>query len=185
MPLGSKTKVGGVVAEPETPQGYIWQIVDRNTDRSTWNPKVSRFFDYWLSITPPDRLPGRQHFDPLAIREMMSRIWILDVMRSAADLRYRYRLVGTRQVEIFGREITGEWLDEAHPHLGERPEIMARYRAMAERGIATYRRGHISLVREREFSMTENCEVPLARDGVTVDMIVCFAVLYREDGKEA
>jgi hypothetical protein len=184
--MATRLEIGEAVAEPESPQNYTWQIVDRHTDRSGWNPKVSRFFDYWRAIAPEGRLPGRQHFDPLAIRQMMPRIWILDVVRGHAgySYRYRYRLVGTRQVEIFGRELTGEWMDEAHPHLVQRPEIMARYRYMGEHGVPTYRRGHISFVREREFSVTENCQVPLARDGVTVDMIVAFAVLYRENGTE-
>ena len=62
------------------------------TDTASWNPKVARFFAYLLSLKPARGLPGRQHFDPLEIPDLMPRVWILDVLRE--PLRYR---------ETFGR----------------------------------------------------------------------------------
>ena len=51
----------------------------------------------------------------------MSRMWMLDVHRD--PLRYRYRLCGTEMVRSLGREVTGIWLDEAHPQLIENPRF--------------------------------------------------------------
>ncbi|HEX3497840.1 MAG TPA: PAS domain-containing protein, partial [Stellaceae bacterium] len=81
-----------------------------DTDRSSWNPRIAQFFDYWLSIKPGNGLPGRQHFDPLDIPLLMPRVWMLDVLR--APLRYRYRLAGTKEVETLQREVTGLMFDE-------------------------------------------------------------------------
>jgi hypothetical protein len=154
-----------------------------DTDRSTWNPKIGRFFEYWLSIQPTNRLPGRQHFDPLDIAHLMSRVWILDVLRM--PLRYRYRLAGTKETETLQREVTGKMFDEVHPHLRGKGEAYGRFDQTARDGIATYRRGPVVAVHHKEHQTVENCMVPLARDGSTVDMIVGCSVLYLLDGRES
>jgi hypothetical protein len=152
------------------------------TDRSSWNPWLVQFFDYWLSIRPGNRLPGRQHFDPLDIPLIMPRVWILDVLR--APLRYRYRLAGTKEVETLQREVTGKMFDEVHPHLRGQGEAFGRLDEMAQTGIATYRLGRVVAVHHKEHLTVENCMVPLGRDGKTVDMIAACSVLYRLDGRE-
>src|SRR5688572_5758180 len=85
-----------------------WQPCGPATDRAAWNPLLARFFDYWLAIRPSaDCLPGRQHFDPIDIPHVMPRVWLLDVVRDGDRLRFRYRLVGTKEVETLQQEATG------------------------------------------------------------------------------
>jgi PAS domain len=159
--------------------GPAWQECGRATDRSQWNPLIARFFEYWLSMAPAGRLPGRQHFDPLDIVELMPRVWILDVVRTPAGARFRYRLVGTKEVETLQREVTGRWLDEVHPHLNETPSGFARFNAIAAEGKATYRKGPVTFVHHKDDRIVENCMLPMARDGALVDMIAVCSVLYR------
>ncbi len=161
-----------------------WIECTAATDCSDWNASVRRFFEYWLSIMPPDCLPGRQHFDPLDIAAVMPRVWILDVVREAAALRFRYRLVGTKEVETLQREATGQWLDDVQPHLRERPGGFDRLLHIVESGQATYRTGPVRFTHRSDHRIVENCMVPLARDGRTVDMIAVCSVLYRLDGRE-
>jgi PAS domain-containing protein len=163
-----------------TPVTYI--VCSRQTDRSSWNPKIARFFDYWLSIMPANGLPGRQHFDPLDIADIMPRIWMLDVLRD--PLRYRYRFAGTKEVETLQREVTGLMFEDVHPHLRGVGEAFGRFDEIAVRGIATYRRGRIVAVHHKEHLEVENCMVPLARDGATVDIVFACSVLYGLDGRE-
>jgi hypothetical protein len=127
-------------------------------------------------------LPGRQHFDPIDIAAIMSRVWMLDVVRSNGEYRFRYRLVGTKEVETLKREVTGQWLDEVHPKLRNRPGDLARYRGMVESGRATYRKGIVTFAHDPDHRMVENCMVPMARDGETVDMIAVCSVLFHLDG---
>src|SRR5260370_36208614 len=117
---GAAELAGSSVARPH------WQDCGRATDRSAWNPPVARFFDYWLSIAPAGRLPGRQHFDPLDIVALMPRVWILDVVREASGPRFCYRLVCTREVPPPQREGTGCLLREDRPHPAERPGRVRR-----------------------------------------------------------
>jgi hypothetical protein len=163
-----------------SPVAYV--VCGRHTDRSSWNPKIARFFDYWLSIKPARGLPGRQHFDPLDIADIMPRIWMLDVLRD--PLRYRYRLVGTKEVATLQREVTGLMFDEVHPHLRGTGEAFGRLDEVALRGVATYRHGGVVAIHHKEHLDVENCVVPLARDGRTFDIILACSVLYGLDGRE-
>ncbi len=151
-------------------------------DRSSWNPKLAQFFDYWLSIKPPDGLPGRQNFDPLDIPHLMPRVWMLDVLRE--PLRYRYRLAGTKEVATLQREVTGQLFEEVHPRLRDKPDAFERYNESAVSGVATYRKGTVRLTHHKDHQIVENCIVPLARDGKTVDILVACSILYNLDGKE-
>jgi hypothetical protein len=161
-----------------------WISCGSATDRSGWNPQIDEFFSYWLSIHPAGRLPGRQHFDPLDISKLMARVWMLDVVRGPSGPRFRYRLVGTKEVETLQREVTGHWLDEAHPHLVETRCGFRRFIFMAESGQATYRKGEVNFTHHQDHRVVENCMVPLARNGSSVDMIAVCSVLYRFDGRE-
>lgn len=164
------------------PQPPSYLICDATTDRSSWNPKLARFFDCWLAIKPAEGLPGRQHFDPLDIAGILSRVWMLDVLRD--PLRYRYRLAGTKEVETLQREVTGLMFDDVHPHLRGESEAYGRFAEIAQRGVATYRRGRVVAVHHKEHLDVENCMVPLARDGRTVDIILACSVLYGLNGRE-
>ena len=165
---------------------YAWQACGPATDRSAWHPFLATFFSYWLSIRPAaELLPGRQHFDPIDIARVMPRVWLLEVVRNGAELRFRYRLVGTKEVETLQREVTGQWFDDVHPRLKENPAHLERYYYMVKNGQPTYRKGGVNFAHKREHAHVENCLVPLARDGRNVDIIAACSVLYRSDGSES
>jgi hypothetical protein len=171
-------------AAPETFRGpNNWLPCPPDTDLRGWNSKVRRFFEYWLSIAPTGRLPGRQHFDPLHIPLIMPNVWMLDVVRLDGGLRFRYRLVGTREVATLQREVTGRWFDEVHPTPGENP-IYRRFSYMIESRQGTYRKGAVGLNHREDHSLVENCMVPFASEGTHVDMIGACSVLFYENGSE-
>ena len=154
----------------ETPEGH-----------TGWHPLVCRLYDYWRSIAPPGRLPGRQHLVPEDIAPLWSRAWMLDVFRD--PLRYRYRLCGTEVVRSLGREVTGEWLDEVHPGLIADPQSHQRFHFMVETGCPTWCRGLPLFARDPNPQMIETCIVPLAGDGRTVDKMLAVSVLFDRAGR--
>lgn len=171
------------IPQPDRPNG-TWIRCDETTDRSSWYPALAKFFAYWLSIRPSAALlPGRQHFDPLHIADLMPRVWLLDVVRDDGRLRFRYRLAGTKEVQTLEREVTGEWLDDVHPRLKANPALLERYRFIVEQGQPTYRKGFINFTHKREHVRVENCMVPLARDGRAVDIIAACSVSFLSDGR--
>lgn len=149
-------------------------------DFENWHPKLQRLFRYWESICPAQTLPGRQHFDPLAVADLLPGIWLLDVQPE--PFRLRYRLVGTRIVEAIGQETTGLWMDEAHPHLLAHKHYFDRYQEVVGTRIPSRRRGPARMWTHHDYREIENVILPLASDGTTVDVLLVMTVMYRLDG---
>jgi PAS domain len=165
-------------------KGTVQSDSDFDLDTTGWNPRLTRLYGYWCAIRPPGGLlPGRRHFDPVDVPELLPGIWLLDIQRE--PLRMRYRLAGTGIVEAIGHEVTGRWFDEAHPGMMESPDFVARYRRVVERGAPDRRKGKPRLWVHRDFDVIENLLLPFASDGRHVDMICAYSVLYRPDGSVA
>jgi hypothetical protein len=168
--------------QPAAAEYGIWTGHRIPEDRSSWHPLVRQFYEYWVSIAPPGRLPGRQHVAPEAIVPLLSRLWILDVSRN--PLRFRYRLVGTDITRSVQRELTGMWLDEAQPEVFSNVNLRDRYRFMFATGQATWRRGPTIWNRDPTHHVVENCLAPLASDGATIDKIIAVSVQFDSRGRE-
>jgi hypothetical protein len=176
----------GACPDPNVAEGAkfgAWTDHRISEDRSGWHPMVRRFYEYWLSVAPPGRLPGRQHIWPEDLVPLLPRLWMVDVYRN--PLRFRYRLVGTEIVRSVHCELTGGWLDEVQPEVVANPMAHDRYRFVAEIGRPTWRHGPIYWRRDETQRSIENCLVPLAADGVTVDKIFAVSVVFDADGRIA
>jgi hypothetical protein len=167
---------------PANPDFGIWTGHRIPDDRSAWHPLVRRFYEYWLEVAPAGRLPGRQHIAPEDIVPLLSRLWMLDVLRD--PLRFRYRLVGTDITRSVQRELTGLWLDEAQPESVNNVDLRDRYRFLLEARQATWRRGPTLWHRHPTHRLVENCLAPLATDGETVDKIIAVSVIFDTNGRE-
>lgn len=151
-------------------------------DSSGWHPDLQALYRYWRGIHPASGLPGRQHLDPVHLKTYLPRIWLVDLQ--ADPFRVRYRLVGTRIVELAGRELTGLWLDEAHPEWAAGPGALDRFKSVAASGVPNHSRGRprLSLAAKADFIEVENVYYPLASDGRMVDVIMSYTVFYASDG---
>ena len=151
-----------------------------NLPPPTADARVRHLYDHWIGLHPaPGLLPGRQHFDPVALPvALLPFLWLADVQR--APLRFRYRLLGTEHVRVLGRDHTGRWIDEAHPDfLGS--TAYAQFVAAAERGEPGYRRGHTLIIMPEDYRSMERLILPLARNGRDVDMLLAISVYHREE----
>jgi PAS domain len=157
---------------------------DLALDTAGWHPRATQLYRYWRSIHPcPGLLPGRQHFDPVAVPELLPAIWLLDVARD--PFRLRYRLCGTAVVGAIGREVTGLWLDEAHSDGDATAEYIARCRRLVREGAPSWDKGPPRLWPQRDVTLVESLLLPLARDGRTIDMLCAYGVPYNADGSVA
>ena len=153
-------------------------------DPAAWHPKIRQLHAHWRSIHPaPDRLPGRQHLDPLSIPALLPNIWLVDVVRG--PFRLRYRLVGTRIVDGLGADFTGQWFDEAHPDFGPAGRTYQDYLRVVEQKEVSWRRGKPIFMAYAEACVEiERILLPLARDGQTVDMIIAITIFFDAAGQE-
>lgn len=112
-------------------------------------------------------------FEPAAVPDLLPDLFLIDVVWLDDERRrYRYRLVGTRNVERFGRDNTGLWLDEAidEPH-------RAGFLKIYERTVLTRQPvcEHLTAVHtERDYLVYERLLLPLASDGSRPDVLVGF-----------
>lgn len=66
--------------------------------------------DYWASIRHGRQVPLRRDLDPTEIPRLLPSVILIEVLRPGPD--FRYRLIGTRWVEHFGRDYTGTLMSE-------------------------------------------------------------------------
>ncbi len=148
----------------------------------TWHAVLRELLIYYRRIAPAGRLPGRQHFQPQDVPAALPRLILLDVHRQ--PLRYKYRLVGTKEVDLYGLDPTGLWYDEVRPHSEKTQSGYIRLQHAVERQIISYRKGPVLAMRHRQHQSAENLVCPFASDGHTVDMIITCGVIIRSDGTE-
>jgi len=137
------------------------------------HPGVRAITRYWESIHPPQGLPGRQHFDPVAIPSLLPNIRLIDVV--GPPFRFRVRLTGTRLTEFFGASDTGRWMDEIYPNF-EETEPYGNYVQICETRSPNWHIGHCQLRSQSECLEYERVQLPFASDGETVDMILVYGV---------
>jgi hypothetical protein len=149
-----------------------------------WHPAVRLLHDYWDGLRAGRRglLPSRRDIDPLALPPaLLPFLWIVDWQPSPP--RLRYRLLGTKIVQFYGRDYTGKWVDEAHGSVPELETILEGHRRAAASGVPDWRRGKPHLNYEK-VSTLERIALPLAADGRDVDGFLMQTRFYRADGRE-
>ncbi len=149
-------------------------------DYDAISPIFARLRDFLARLAPPGRLSGRQHISATDLREFMPFINLVDVVRTGGELHFRYRLVGTAQTDMAGRETTGKFIEEA-----VLPEFIARVNRNMQTVVELKRPIYDRFPMphpNRTFIDTERLYFPLAADGVNVDMLL---VLHRYPGSYA
>ena len=146
-------------------------MAGRIADFVNLNSRFSEVQDYLGKAAPPGKLAGRQHIDPVELgTSILPFINLVEVIRQGEGLRFRFRLVGTRQTFTAGREVTGKFTEEAVlPEYLDR--INQNMRAVVQNKTPIYDAFPMPHPR-REFIETERVYFPLATDGETVDMIL-------------
>lgn len=141
---------------------------------SLHSPTLRRLYDYWLSKVRGTSLPGRSDIDPLDFRYALGDIALVDVLYE--PLRFRFRLDGTRHVEHFGFDMTGQFLDD-FPQPEMRQFIHGNYRNVVES--RRPQRYHRDLTTDGRPFRYETLLMPLASDGQKVDMIM-VAIAFQD-----
>lgn len=131
---------------------------------------VQQMYSYWRSKFEGDRLPRRSAIDPAEIKRFLPQLTIVEVVPD--ERRYVYRLVGTMEVEIRGRDPTG-WsvldgffgpsLDDA---LHCYDTVVATRRPFYD--------DEAYITPDGRFSDDETLFLPLSEDGATVSRILVF-----------
>ncbi|MEL3890277.1 hypothetical protein V6B08_08375 [Ferrovibrio sp. MS7] len=152
-------------------------------DPAAWHALSRGLYDAWRNMWPEGMakglLPSRDHFDPIAVRQLLPHITLFEVQREPPPMRFRLRLVGTMITRHLHADPTGRWLDE----LGADPQSFEGLTWVAENRGPSWRRGPKRVGPGRDYGSAETLVVPLAADGVTVDRMLVLSVVYDPEGR--
>jgi hypothetical protein len=150
------------------------------------HPHIAEFVAHWQGLAPePGLLPGRRHFDPLAVPHLLPNIWLLDVEHGAPSgpaRRYRVRLVGGAVVAVGFPARPGEYFDD--PRIT--PDVVTIRRhldTVVDTHRPDWRRGRPAIDHTKYVDTLERVIVPLAADGRRVDMLMGLTMFYWKDGE--
>jgi hypothetical protein len=128
---------------------------------------LRRLLAHWLHMRGRRRMPARADFDPLAVSYALGYISLIEVHHD--PMRFRFRLDGTKQVELFGVDCTGRYLDEAMP-ADHAALAAASFSEAVQLRVPCYHRRHISF-HERLIEY-EVVILPFSNDGERVDLLM-------------
>jgi hypothetical protein len=140
------------------------------------HPVIRALHDYWRGIHPASGLPGRQHFNPADIPRLLANVWLVDVHTD--PYRFKYRVLGSALIEAGTPVRTGKFLDEAIPEPDKRARMESFFIQAIESRAPNWRRGEPTIYHNRFIAELEVIALPLARDGTTVDQLLCATYFY-------
>ena len=133
--------------------------------------RLRRAYAYWHSKCDRCHMPSRADLDPVEIPDLLPHVTLVDVVPD--DRRFVYRLVGTSEVDVRGRDPTG--LSVAEAYFGPTPEsAVQNYVTVAETKRPVFERTDFTSANGR-FVDEEALFLPLSSDGIAVDMIFVVA----------
>jgi hypothetical protein len=166
--------------DPPTEVRRLMSIADEPPAEA--HPKIVQLIRHWQALAPaPGMLPGRQHFDPLRVHQLMPHLWLVDVVPDDPR-RYRVRLVGGALVNARAPIRRGHFLSDAMtPEEARRSnELFGRIASLRH---VDWRRGPSVLRHMDHVFALERVMMPMAADGVSVDMMLCMTLFYWTDGR--
>ncbi|MDH3230852.1 MAG: PAS domain-containing protein [Alphaproteobacteria bacterium] len=127
---------------------------------------IKDVYAYWLGRRAGSRVPLRRDMDPVEFKPD----WLPNLfMYRVENGRFRCILVGTRIVEVFGRDETGMFLDEILPpkHAPSRQRLFER--AVRDR-LPVYYVGP-ALTSNPRYPRVSRLLLPVSSDGVAADHV--------------
>lgn len=135
------------------------------------DPRLQKLYAYWCEKRGRRAMPSRRDIDPLDVRELMGNLTLIDVRPEPVE--FRFRLAGSRIVDLFGKELTGRAVDEAR-FLGKRPPFERQCGAVLESKEPSFI--IILMGVEHRRMVYRQLLLPLSSDGENIDVMLGGAV---------
>lgn len=149
------------------------------------HPALKNLFRYWRSLSDNGSVPRRRDIDPIALRAMLSHLYLLDAGQGPDDLRYR--LAGSLIVQAFGFEPGGLTRAEirARHVLAERyaefDRTSAETHSIVAKGLITYSHDHMTSY-TKDYLAYARLNLPISEDGKTLTGVF-GAIFLSSDSK--
>ncbi|MFD2206012.1 PAS domain-containing protein [Kiloniella antarctica] len=139
--------------------------------------KIREFYEFYCSKKQGRKMPSRHDFDPVKMTRFLPSITLVD----AESGDYRYRLVGTKEVEVRGNDPTGKTVKEAfYGSLLE--EVEENYNYVCQSKSFIY--DHNNETEDpNQILYDETLFLPLSNDDITVNIVMLFSVQQFKSGR--
>ena len=134
--------------------------------------RVRAIYRYWDSKRSGRLMPSRADLDPLEIPRFLPDICLVDVVPDAR--KYVYRLIGTNEAAMRGRDPTGLAVGEGYFGTSKESVFLNYDGVTASRAPLVDR--DPSITSDDRFIQHESIFLPLSDDGERVNMILVFTV---------
>ena len=137
---------------------------------------VAELFQYWDSRRGERRMPKRADIDPGDFKRQLPGILLVDVEgegKKRGSVRFRYRVVGTAEVDLRGHDPTGKQVEEGF--FGpSREDVIACYEMVRRRRSFLYDPLEYTTP---DGKWSDECTIflPLSEDGETVSQILVYS----------
>jgi hypothetical protein len=130
------------------------------------------------SLTPENQLPSRSKIDPSEISiALLPWLFMVDVKNNDGALDYQYRLAGTSNVQLVGRDPTGKLASSIFGE-DERAFMMDTFDITVREKQPTF--WHAAVPHDQhQFVTVYRGIFPLSTDGLNVDILIAAAVPER------
>jgi hypothetical protein len=135
------------------------------------SPRLIELYQYWLDKRGDRIAPSRAALQPEEITHLLPQIFLIDVVDGPR--RFRFRLVGTAIVEVFGDDPTGRFVDELELNL-PKEEMLEQYLGALRERCPLWRRWRYTKPDGRLLEY-ERLILPLSSHGNSIDMLLCGA----------
>lgn len=132
------------------------------------NQQLRDLYTYWQTMRGDSRIPPRSAFDPIRVPRLLPSLILLDVEPDTG--RLIVRLLGTRVATVYGRDYTGQYLDEVYFGSNAR-SVLDDYGTCAREGIPVLGERNFRNVRDVVYRM-ERLILPLSDDGKEVNKLI-------------
>jgi len=149
------------------------------------HPDLLRLFEHWLGLGVDGRVPRRRDIDPLAFRDLLPNLQLLDIGATPDDLRYR--LVGNEIAATFGFEPRGKTRGEIRrayvspDNYADFDRTSRETHDIARRGVVAYTHDHLTSY-NRDYLAYARLLLPIAEDGDSITGI--FGALMMSSGHD-
>ena len=152
-------------------------------DNAIRHSKIEQLSEHWRLLHPaPDRLPGKQHFDPVSVPTLLPNIYLIEVVDRPP--RFRFRLLGENIIRSGGPGRRGVFVDEL-PRTNTTINLHDQLVGVLESRKPGYYKGPPTLVHHAHVTLLEGIMLPLATDGIEIDNFLCLTVYHWLNGEVA
>ncbi len=141
--------------------------------------RVRAIYRYWDSKRNGRLMPRRADLDPLDIPRFLPEICLVDVVADAR--KYVYRLIGTNEVAMRGRDPTGSAVGDGYFGTSAQ-SVFLNYDGVKDSRAPRIDRDP-SITSDDRFIQHESIFLPLSDDGLHVNMILVFTVYGPAPGR--